>query len=238
MNSARERVRQALGPKLADGMLAFESEHAGLRVWGFVAASHESFATARGIHTFVNGRAVRDRMLVRAIEQAYQTLIPRGRHPAAVLFIEPRPEEIDVNVHPMKTEVRFRNSGEVFETVYRAVRDRFADQTESQRIGSSDFTEALASPANAASEASGEPLAARPINAAPPSPGALARAGPPCAWFRYAPTRAATQLALGLAYDRGDIARRRGASASRFRTDLFAAARDRTAICRIYRAGR
>ena len=81
------------------------------------------------IFTFVNGRSVRDRMLIRAIEQAYQTLIPRGRYPATLLFVDMRPEEVDVNVHPMKTEVRFRNGGAVFEAVYHAIRDRLADQT-------------------------------------------------------------------------------------------------------------
>ncbi|HUO05909.1 MAG TPA: DNA mismatch repair endonuclease MutL [Candidatus Binataceae bacterium] len=129
--SALERARQVLGPKLADKMLAFERERAGISVTGLVATSQESFATARSIFTFVNGRAVRDRMLTRAIEQAYQTLIPRGRHPAAVVFVEPRIADVDVNVHPMKTEVRFRNSGAIFEAVYHAVRDRLADQTDS-----------------------------------------------------------------------------------------------------------
>ena len=102
----------------------------GLRAQGLAASSQESFATGRMIFTFVNGRAVRDRMLIRAIEQAYQTLIPRGRHPAALLFVDMRPEDVDVNVHPMKTEVRFRNGGAVFEVVYHALRDRLSDQTE------------------------------------------------------------------------------------------------------------
>src|SRR5208282_4245231 len=78
-----------------------------------------------------NGRSVRDRVLIHAIEQAYQTLIPRGRHPAALLFVDMRHEDVDVNVHPMKTEVRFRNGGAVFDVVYHAVRDRLADQTDS-----------------------------------------------------------------------------------------------------------
>ncbi|HWJ41081.1 MAG TPA: hypothetical protein VNT29_08100, partial [Candidatus Limnocylindrales bacterium] len=81
--------------------------------------------------------SVRDRTLIRAIEQAYQTLIPRGRHPAAVLYLEIRPEDVDVNVHPMKTEVRFRNGGAVFDVVYHAIRDRLADQTESAPISTS-----------------------------------------------------------------------------------------------------
>jgi DNA mismatch repair protein MutL len=81
------------------------------------------------VFTFVNRRAVRDRLLQRAIQQAYDTLIPRGRYPATAVFVEMRPEDVDVNVHPMKTEVRFRNSGAVFEAVYHALRKRLADQT-------------------------------------------------------------------------------------------------------------
>src|SRR5216683_534988 len=129
--SALERVRQLFGAKLSGSLLPFELERPGVRARGLAATSQQSFATGRMIFTFVNSRSVRDRILIRAIEQAYQTLIPRGRHPAAVLFVEIRPEDVDVNVHPMKTEVRFRNSGAVFETVYHAVRDRLSDQTES-----------------------------------------------------------------------------------------------------------
>jgi DNA mismatch repair protein MutL len=130
-NSVLERFRQLFGSKLATRMLAFDLDRPGLRAQGLAASSHESFATGRMIFTFVNGRSVRDRMLIRAIEQAYQTLIPRGRHPAAMLFVDMRPEDVDVNVHPMKTEVRFRNGGAVFDVVYHAIRDRLADQTDS-----------------------------------------------------------------------------------------------------------
>jgi DNA mismatch repair protein MutL len=127
--SLLERVRQVFGPKIAAMMLALDRSRPGLRTHGLVATSRESFATARMVYTFVNGRAVRDRMLIRAVEQAYQTLLPRGRHPAAVIFVDLRPEDVDVNVHPMKIEVRFRNSGAVFEAVYHAIRERLADQT-------------------------------------------------------------------------------------------------------------
>jgi DNA mismatch repair protein MutL len=127
--SLLDRVRQVFGPRIAAMMLALDGSRPGLRAHGLVATSQESFATARMLFTFVNGRAVRDRMLIRAVEQAYQTLIPRGRHPAAIVFVELRHEDVDVNVHPMKTEVRFRNSGAVFEAVYHPVRDRLANQT-------------------------------------------------------------------------------------------------------------
>ena len=65
--------------------------------------------------------------------QAYQTLMPRGRHPAVVLFLDIKHDEVDVNVHPMKTEVRFKNSGAIFEIVYHVLRDRLANQTDAAR---------------------------------------------------------------------------------------------------------
>jgi len=130
-NSVLERFRQVFGSKIATRMLAFDLDRPGIRAQGLAASSQESFPTGRMIFTFVNGRAVRDRMLIRAVEQAYQTLIPRGRHPATLLFVDMRPEDVDVNVHPMKTEVRFRNGGAVFDVVYHAIRDRLADQTDS-----------------------------------------------------------------------------------------------------------
>src|SRR5271168_1903564 len=129
-NSSLERFRQLFGAKIASKMLSFDLARPDLRAQGLAASSQESFATGRMIFTFVNGRAVRDRMLIRAVEQAYQTLIPRGRHPATLLFVDMRPEDVDVNVHPMKTEVRFRNGGAIFDVVYHAIRDRLADQTE------------------------------------------------------------------------------------------------------------
>ncbi len=126
--SVLERVRQLFGPKLADRMLAFELEDAGMRAWGLLTMSQESFPTPRQVFTFVNRRAVRDRALMRAVTLGYETLIPRGRYPAVALFLELRPEDVDVNVHPMKSEVRFRRSGAAFELVYHAVRARLADQ--------------------------------------------------------------------------------------------------------------
>lgn len=97
--------------------------------------SQESLAAPRLISTYVNNRPVRDRMLMRAISRAYETLLPRGRYPATALFIELPAEEVDVNVHPMKTEVRFRRGGEIFEVVYSALRERLKDQTEVATTG-------------------------------------------------------------------------------------------------------
>src|ERR1700683_3844080 len=129
-NSALERARQVFGPRLATRMLQFSLARPGLGANGLATMSQESFAPPRMVFTFVNGRAVRDKLLSRAVTQAYQTLMPRGRHPAVVLFLELRHDDVDVNVHPMKTEVRFKTAGAVFEVVYHALRDRLANQTD------------------------------------------------------------------------------------------------------------
>ena len=205
-NSALERFRQVFGPKIASRMLAFDLDRPGIRAQGLAATSQESFATGRMIFTFVNGRSVRDRMLIRAIEQAYQTLIPRGRHPAALLFVEMRPEDVDVNVHPMKTEVRFRNGGAVFEVVYRAIRDRLADQTEQAPVATLGDAPAAGTdtPASSSDDAATGPVATA-------STGEDARAGDsapdrridaPLRLVPDAPTEKALQRPLSLAYDR------------------------------------
>jgi DNA mismatch repair protein MutL len=124
-----ERFRQLYGTKLAARMLPVAGGGEGIRIEGLASASQESFPTARMLYTFVNGRAVRDRLMIRAITNAYATLMPRGRYPAVAVFIAIRPQDVDVNVHPMKAEVRFRRGGAVFETIYRILRDRLANQT-------------------------------------------------------------------------------------------------------------
>ena len=212
-NSVLERFRQVLGPRIASRMLAFDLDRPGVRAQGLAATSQESFATGRMIFTFVNGRSVRDRVLIRAIEQAYQTLIPRGRHPAALLFVDMRHEDVDVNVHPMKTEVRFRNGGAVFDVVYHAIRDRLADQTENASVATSVDTSAAASDALAPST---DDAAMGLITTA--SMGEDARAGQsadatgdsvpnprgdaPLRLVPDAPNQAAFQRPLSLAYDR------------------------------------
>ena len=212
-NSALERLRQVFGPRIASRMLAFDLDRPGIRAQGLAATSQESFASGRMIFTFVNGRSVRDRMLIRAIEQAYQTLIPRGRHPAALLFVDMRHEDVDVNVHPMKTEVRFRNGGAVFDVVYHALRDRLADQTENAPGATSVDTSSAGceAPAPSADDAATGRIT-------PASMGEAARAGQsanasgdsvpnprgdaPLRLVPDAPNQAAFQRPLSLAYDR------------------------------------
>ncbi len=211
-NSVLERFRQVFGSKIASRMLAFELERPGIRAQGLAATSQESFATGRMIFTFVNGRSVRDRTLIRAIEQGYQTVIPRGRHPAALLFVNMRHEDVDVNVHPMKTEVRFRNSGAVFEVVYHAIRDRLADQTENAPVATSVGTAAASeAPAPSTDHAAkglgttasmGDDARAGQSANAPGDSVPNPRGDAPLRLVPDAPNQAMFQRPLSLAYDR------------------------------------
>jgi len=118
----RERIRRVLGAEIEAEMRTVEHDGA-IRVAGFITHPHVALSHSRHILFFVNGRLVRDRLLQHALMAAYETLVPRGRYPGAVLSLEVPTEEVDVNVHPTKLEVRFRNGQAVHEAIGRAVRD-------------------------------------------------------------------------------------------------------------------
>ena len=100
-----------------------------VQVSGFVSAPALNRANRSHTTLFVNGRPIQDTSLTYAVTQAYHTLLMKGRHPVAVLMIEVPPDMVDVNVHPMKAEVRFRHPDAVFSAVQRAVRAAVLDQT-------------------------------------------------------------------------------------------------------------
>ncbi len=99
-----------------------------IQVSGFVSAPDHHHANRTQITLFVNGRLIRDAALAYAVTQAYHTLLPQGRYPIAVLMITLPPDEVDVNVHPTKAEVRFRSPDAVFAAVQRAVRSTVINQ--------------------------------------------------------------------------------------------------------------
>lgn len=123
---SEDRIRQVLGADRARDMLPVDWQEDEITIGGFVSRPGTSFAQARHVLPFVGGRHVRDRVLLRAIQDAYRALLPQGRHPAAVLFVDVPGEMVDVNVHPTKTEVRFANSDAVFGATLRAVRAAIA----------------------------------------------------------------------------------------------------------------
>jgi len=105
------RARQALGAEFADNALAVHAERERVKLSGFAGLPTYHRANALAQYFFVNGRAVRDKLLAGALRAAYADYLPRERHPVVVLFIECDPREVDVNVHPAKAEVRFRDPG-------------------------------------------------------------------------------------------------------------------------------
>ncbi len=104
------RVMQLCGKTFLDRTLHIEFEAAGMRLWGWIATPDFARSQTDLQYFYLNGRTIRDRLVNHAIRQAYQDRLYHGRHPAYVLFLEMAPEQVDVNVHPTKHEVRFREA--------------------------------------------------------------------------------------------------------------------------------
>ena len=105
-----KRLAAIMGRDFADNAAPVEAARDGHRVTGFAGLPTLNRATASMQYLFVNGRPVKDRLLIGAIRGAYQDFLARDRHPLAVLFVDCPPEDVDVNVHPAKAEVRFRDA--------------------------------------------------------------------------------------------------------------------------------
>jgi DNA mismatch repair protein MutL len=116
-----QRIAGLHGDAYAERLLPIELREKGLAVRGFAGRPQFSLPRRDAQHLFVNGRAVQDRVLSHAVVEAYGNAMPRGRHPLLYLFVELDPELVDVNVHPQKLEVRFRESSRVHDAVRDAV---------------------------------------------------------------------------------------------------------------------
>jgi DNA mismatch repair protein MutL len=116
-----ERVSQVLGADFAAQCLAVDVEHNGMRLSGWIGLPTASRSSADQQYFFVNGRAVRDKTVAHAVKQAYADVLFHGRYPAYVLFMELDPRRVDVNVHPAKHEVRFRDGRSVHDFIYRSL---------------------------------------------------------------------------------------------------------------------
>lgn len=134
-----KRVADICGPAFMKDALYVDNDRTGIRLWGWMGLPTFSRSQADLQHFFVNGRAIRDKVVSHAVRQAYQDVLYHGRHPAFVLFLEIEPADVDVNVHPTKHEVRFRDSrsihGFVYSTLNRALsQDRPQDHLQSADI--------------------------------------------------------------------------------------------------------
>jgi len=118
---ARERVLAVLPPGAGEGLLPVDGEISSLRVTGFASPTHVLRSGPADLHVYVNGRPVRDRLLQFAVRDAYRDALPPGRYPVVVLYLQVEPGEVDVNVHPAKWEVRFRDPSAVTGLLRRAL---------------------------------------------------------------------------------------------------------------------
>jgi DNA mismatch repair protein MutL len=151
----RERIAIFFGRELAESLLWVEGRLDTLHLWGYVAHPSQSRSSTKGQFLFLGGRFVRDRSLGHALGEAYRGLLMVGRNPVAFLHLEIPPEEVDVNVHPTKIEVRFRDPQRVYSHLLSTLRQTFL---------SSDLHARLQAAQDQPADAQGAQGPARPVD--------------------------------------------------------------------------
>lgn len=121
----QDRIGAFFGPEIADGLIPIESEHNDIKLSGFVVDPSVSRANNRMQYLFLNGRYIRDRALQHALSESYRGLMMTGRYPVVFLRLEMPYDQVDVNVHPAKLEVRFQDGGKIYSQLLGAIRNRF-----------------------------------------------------------------------------------------------------------------
>jgi DNA mismatch repair protein MutL len=123
------RLADILGPEFRANAIEVQAERDGVAIEGFIALPTLSRANSLGQYLFVNSRPVRDKLLLGVLRGAYADYLPRDRHPIVALFVMLPPREVDVNVHPAKTEVRFRDAGLVRSLLMHALKEGLARES-------------------------------------------------------------------------------------------------------------
>ncbi len=123
----KQRLKRLLGREFVENALPLDAEREGLALRGFAALPTFSRGTTAAQYLFVNRRPVRDKMMTGALRAAYADVLPRGRFPAVALFVDCDPQLVDVNVHPAKAEVRFRDPGVARGLIVSGLRHALAD---------------------------------------------------------------------------------------------------------------
>jgi DNA mismatch repair protein MutL len=122
-----DRIRLFFGSEVSDRLYAVDATQGPAHLYGFIADPACDRGTAKMQYLFLNGRWIRDRSLSHAVQEAYRGLLMVGRYATAFLFLELPPDHVDVNVHPTKAEVRFRDSGALFSFVLATIRNRLSE---------------------------------------------------------------------------------------------------------------
>jgi len=146
----RERIAGLFDRELADNLIDVESIEGPIRLSGFVANPQHSRPNNRMQYLLLNGRAIRDRSLQHALSEGYRGLLMTGRHPIGFLRLTLPPEQVDVNVHPTKMEVRFQDSGRLYSQLLGTIRTRFLSSNLTARMQPVAEAAATAQPVGAA----------------------------------------------------------------------------------------
>ena len=148
--SRARRVATVCGPAFLEQALPIEVERNGLHLWGWVGLPTFSRSQADLQYFYVNGRMVRDKLVAHAVRQAYRDVLYNGRHPTFVLFFEVDPAVVDVNVHPTKHEVRFRDSRMVHDFLYGTLHRALGEVRPEDQLAAPAATEAVVRPSGLA----------------------------------------------------------------------------------------
>ena len=132
----QRRVSLVCGPAFIDNSVFIDIEGPGLKIWGWVCLPTFSRSQADLQYFYVNGRIIRDKLVTHAVRQAYRDVLFHGRHPAYMLYLELPPSSVDVNVHPTKHEVRFRDGRLVHDFIFSSLHKALAEVTPSSQMAS------------------------------------------------------------------------------------------------------
>jgi DNA mismatch repair protein MutL len=135
----RERLALFFGAELGNRLYPVQAGQGAVQLHGFIADPSCERGNARMQYLFINGRCIRDRSLGHALQEAYRGLVMTGRYAVAVLFLDLPPDQVDVNVHPTKAEVRFREAQGVYHLVFTAVRERLRAENLTGRLQAPGF---------------------------------------------------------------------------------------------------
>ncbi len=136
------RIGKLCGAAFIDNAIAIEASAGELRLWGWIALPAFSRSQADMQHFYVNSRIIRDKLVGHAVRQAYRDVLFHGRHPAFVLYFEIDAHAVDVNVHPTKHEVRFRDSRSVHDFIFRGIHKALAEVRPDDRLAVVDESSA------------------------------------------------------------------------------------------------
>lgn len=166
-----KRVADICGKPFMEEALYVDNERTGIRLWGWIGLPIFSRSQTDLQHFFVNGRSIRDKVVSHAVRQAYQDVLYHGRHPAFVLFLEIEPKDVDVNVHPTKHEVRFRDSRVIHGFVSGTLQKALAQDRPQDHLQSNEVQGLLPEEAIPVQSTMGLAPTSKPFNYAPQSSG-------------------------------------------------------------------